>query len=106
MHLKDLVSLHEAQPDRLPDGRLHLPKLNNLYLRLQELAALQRQHPPCSANEDLLHLLTVSRPAPPLPRLGAPRLHLEGAGVYSPGRKSVCTLVVPILQIGKLRSTR
>lgn len=61
MHLKDLVSLHEAQPYRLSDGRLHLPKLNSLYLRLQELAALQKQHPPCSANEDLLHLLTVSR---------------------------------------------
>ncbi|XP_036732220.2 RAS guanyl-releasing protein 4 isoform X3 [Manis pentadactyla] len=60
VHLKDLVSLHEAQPDRLPDGRLHLSKLNSLYLRLQELAALQRQHPPCSANEDLLHLLTLS----------------------------------------------
>ncbi|XP_008572178.1 PREDICTED: RAS guanyl-releasing protein 4 [Galeopterus variegatus] len=60
VHLKDLVSLHEAQPDRLPDGRLHLPKLNSLYLRLQELAALQGQHPPCSANEDLLHLLTLS----------------------------------------------
>uniref|UniRef100_A0A8C4L0P6 RAS guanyl releasing protein 4 n=1 Tax=Equus asinus TaxID=9793 RepID=A0A8C4L0P6_EQUAS len=60
VHLKDLVSLHEAQPDRLPDGRLHLPKLNSLYLRLQELAALQRQRPPCSANEDLLHLLTLS----------------------------------------------
>ncbi|EPY84349.1 RAS guanyl releasing protein 4 isoform 1-like protein [Camelus ferus] len=60
VHLKDLVSLHEAHPDRLPDGRLHLLKLNSLYLRLQELAALQRQQPPCSANEDLLHLLTLS----------------------------------------------
>ncbi|XP_020034168.1 RAS guanyl-releasing protein 4 isoform X1 [Castor canadensis] len=60
VHLKDLVSLHQAQPDRLPDGRLHLSKLNGLYLRLQELATLQRQHPPCSANEDLLHLLTLS----------------------------------------------
>nr|KAF6407864.1 RAS guanyl releasing protein 4 [Molossus molossus] len=60
VHLKDLVSLHEAQPYRLPDGCLHLPKLNSLYLRLQELAALQKQHPPCSANEDLLHLLTLS----------------------------------------------
>ncbi|KAL2763285.1 RAS guanyl-releasing protein 4 isoform g, partial [Daubentonia madagascariensis] len=60
VHLKDLVSLHEAQPDRLPDGRMHLPKLNSLYLRLQELATLQGQHPPCSANEDLLHLLTLS----------------------------------------------
>lgn len=85
MHLKDLVSLHEAQPDRLPDGRVHLPKLNNLYLRLQELAALQRQQPPCSASEDLLHLLTVSRPAPP--RLGGRdctcrlcRLRVLGAG--------------------------
>uniref|UniRef100_A0A8B9YTM3 RAS guanyl releasing protein 4 n=1 Tax=Bos mutus grunniens TaxID=30521 RepID=A0A8B9YTM3_BOSMU len=47
VHLKDLVALNEAQPDRLPDGRLHLPKLNSLYLRLQELA-------------DLLHLLTLS----------------------------------------------
>lgn len=63
VHLKDLVSLHEAQPYRLPDGRLHLPKLNSLYLRLQELAGLQKQRPPCSANEDLLHLLTVSCPA-------------------------------------------
>ncbi|XP_027621412.1 RAS guanyl-releasing protein 4 isoform X4 [Tupaia chinensis] len=60
VHLKDLVSLHEAQPDRLPDGRLHLSKLNSLYLRLQELAALQGQQPPCNANEDLLHLLTLS----------------------------------------------
>ncbi|KAG5200734.1 hypothetical protein JEQ12_005268 [Ovis aries] len=60
VHLKDLVALNEAQPDRLPDGRLHLPKLNSLYLRLQELAALQQQHPPCSASEDLLHLLTLS----------------------------------------------
>nr|XP_051702665.1 RAS guanyl-releasing protein 4 isoform X2 [Oryctolagus cuniculus] len=62
VHLKDLVSLHEAQPDRLPDGRLHLHKLNSLYLRLQELAALQGQRPPYSANEDLLHLLTPPSP--------------------------------------------
>ncbi|XP_012586033.1 PREDICTED: RAS guanyl-releasing protein 4 isoform X2 [Condylura cristata] len=60
VHLKDLVSLHEAHPDRLPDGHLYLPKLNSLYQRLQELADLQRQNPPCSANEDLLHLLTLS----------------------------------------------
>lgn len=60
------MSLYEAHPDRLPDGRLHLPKLNSLYLRLQELVALQGQHPPCSANEDLLHLLTVKlRPVLP-----------------------------------------
>ncbi|XP_005399901.1 PREDICTED: RAS guanyl-releasing protein 4 isoform X1 [Chinchilla lanigera] len=60
VHLKDLVSLHEARPNRLPDGRLHLSKLNSLYLRLQELEALQQQQPPCSASKDLLHLLTLS----------------------------------------------
>lgn len=74
VHLKDLVALNEAQPDRLPDGRLHLPKLNSLYLRLQELAALQQQHPPGNASEDLLHLLTVS--CPELPRLSSQRLRL------------------------------
>lgn len=60
VHLKDLVSLHEAQPYRQSDGRLHLSKLNSLYLRLQELEALQRQRPPGSANQDLLHLLMLS----------------------------------------------
>lgn len=66
VHLKDLVSLHEAQPYRQSDGRLQLSKLNSLYLRLQELDALQRQRPPGSANQDLLHLLMVSLPDPVL----------------------------------------
>ncbi|XP_027711294.1 RAS guanyl-releasing protein 4 [Vombatus ursinus] len=60
VHLKDLVSLHQAMPDHLPDGQLHVAKLNSLYLRLQELRALQTQSPPGSASEDLLHLLTLS----------------------------------------------
>lgn len=59
VHLKDLVSLHQAMPDRLPDGQLHMAKLNSLYLRLQELRALQAQSAPGSVSEDLLHLLTV-----------------------------------------------
>ncbi|XP_031817480.1 RAS guanyl-releasing protein 4 [Sarcophilus harrisii] len=60
VHLKDLVSLHQAMPDRLPDGQLHVAKLNSLYLRLQELRALQAQSPPGGVNQDLLHLLTLS----------------------------------------------
>ncbi|XP_072464468.1 RAS guanyl-releasing protein 4 isoform X2 [Notamacropus eugenii] len=60
VHLKDLVSLHQAMPDRLPDGQLHMAKLNSLYLRLQELRALQAQSAPGSVSEDLLHLLTLS----------------------------------------------
>ncbi|XP_016277703.1 RAS guanyl-releasing protein 4 isoform X1 [Monodelphis domestica] len=60
IHLKDLVSLHQAMPDRLPDGQLHVAKLNSLYIRLQELRDLQAQSPPGGASEDLLHLLMLS----------------------------------------------
>ncbi|XP_062967572.1 RAS guanyl-releasing protein 4 isoform X4 [Cynocephalus volans] len=40
---------------RLKDSHTHLSPDST-----KELAALQGQHPPCSANEDLLHLLTLS----------------------------------------------
>uniref|UniRef100_A0A3Q2GT58 RAS guanyl releasing protein 4 n=1 Tax=Equus caballus TaxID=9796 RepID=A0A3Q2GT58_HORSE len=40
---------------RLKDSHAHLSPDST-----KELAALQRQRPPCSANEDLLHLLTLS----------------------------------------------
>ncbi|XP_074134799.1 RAS guanyl-releasing protein 4 [Sminthopsis crassicaudata] len=60
VHLKDLVSLHQAMPDHLPGGQLHVAKLNSLYIRLQELRALQAQSPPGGVNQDLLHLLTLS----------------------------------------------
>ncbi|XP_006911776.1 RAS guanyl-releasing protein 4 isoform X4 [Pteropus alecto] len=40
---------------RLKDSHTHLSPDST-----KELAALQKQHPPCSANEDLLHLLTLS----------------------------------------------
>nr|KAF6411516.1 RAS guanyl releasing protein 4 [Rousettus aegyptiacus] len=40
---------------RLKDSHAHLSPDST-----KELAALQKQHPPCSANEDLLHLLTLS----------------------------------------------
>lgn len=59
VHLKDLVSLHEALPDRL-GGQLNLSKLQGLYQQAQELQALQQATPPFAANKDLVHLLTLS----------------------------------------------
>lgn len=60
VHLKDLVSLHEALPDRLDGGRLNLSKLQSLYEPAWELRMLQQTEPPFQANKDLVHLLTVS----------------------------------------------
>ncbi|KAG6926263.1 RAS guanyl releasing protein 1, partial [Chelydra serpentina] len=59
VHLKDLVSLHEALPDRL-GGQLNLSKLQGLYQQALELRALQQAAPPFAANKDLVHLLTLS----------------------------------------------
>lgn len=59
VHLKDLVSLHEALPDRLDGGRLNLSKLQSLYEPAWELRMLQQTEPPFQANKDLVHLLTV-----------------------------------------------
>uniref|UniRef100_A0A674IDT2 RAS guanyl releasing protein 4 n=1 Tax=Terrapene triunguis TaxID=2587831 RepID=A0A674IDT2_9SAUR len=59
VHLKDLVSLHEALPDRL-GGQLNLNKLQGLYQQARELQALQQATPPFAANKDLVHLLTLS----------------------------------------------
>uniref|UniRef100_A0A8C8S0C3 RAS guanyl releasing protein 4 n=1 Tax=Pelusios castaneus TaxID=367368 RepID=A0A8C8S0C3_9SAUR len=59
VHLKDLVSLHEALPDRL-GGQLNLSKLHSLYQQALELQALQEAAPLFTANMDLVHLLTLS----------------------------------------------
>nr|XP_048689303.1 RAS guanyl-releasing protein 4 [Caretta caretta] len=59
VHLKDLVSLHEALPDRV-GGQLNLSKLQGLYQQALELRALQQAAPPFKANKDLVHLLTLS----------------------------------------------
>ncbi|XP_074872626.1 RAS guanyl-releasing protein 4 [Carettochelys insculpta] len=59
VHLKDLVSLHEALPNRLGD-QLNLSKLQSLYQQALELRALQQAVPPFTANKDLVHLLTLS----------------------------------------------
>ncbi|XP_069042550.1 RAS guanyl-releasing protein 4 isoform X2 [Lepisosteus oculatus] len=60
VHLKDLVSLHEALPDYLEDNKINLSKMQHLYSNISELLAIQNHHPPFQANKDLLHLLTLS----------------------------------------------
>ncbi|XP_069861856.1 RAS guanyl-releasing protein 1 [Dipodomys merriami] len=60
VHLKDLVSLHEAMPDYLEDGKVNVPKLLALYSHINELVQLQEAAPPLEANKDLVHLLTLS----------------------------------------------
>ncbi|KAH0631538.1 hypothetical protein JD844_005905 [Phrynosoma platyrhinos] len=59
VHLKDLVMLHEAMPDRVEGGRLNLSKLQSLYEPAWELRMLQQAQPPFQANKDLIHLLTT-----------------------------------------------
>nr|XP_005987940.1 PREDICTED: RAS guanyl-releasing protein 4 isoform X3 [Latimeria chalumnae] len=60
VHLKDLVSLHEALPDYLEDNKINLSKLQSLYNHVSELIQLQNNTPPFEANKDLVHLLTLS----------------------------------------------
>ncbi|KAF7242323.1 RAS guanyl-releasing protein 1 [Varanus komodoensis] len=60
VHLKDLVTRHEALPDRVDGGRLNLSKLQSLYEPAWELRMLQQAKPPFQANKDLVHLLTLS----------------------------------------------
>uniref|UniRef100_A0A5F5PZX0 RAS guanyl-releasing protein 1 n=1 Tax=Equus caballus TaxID=9796 RepID=A0A5F5PZX0_HORSE len=60
VHLKDLISLYEALPDYLEDGKVNVPKLLTLYNHINELIQLQEVPPPLEANKDLVHLLTLS----------------------------------------------
>lgn len=59
VHLKDLISLYEAMPDYLEEGKVNVPKLLALYSHINELVQLQEVAPPLEANKDLVHLLTV-----------------------------------------------
>ncbi|KAL7980766.1 hypothetical protein Chor_001920, partial [Crotalus horridus] len=61
VHLKDLVTLHEALPDRVEGGRLNLSKLQSLYEPVWEFRLRQQTQPPFEANKDLVHLLTVRK---------------------------------------------
>ncbi|XP_004861583.1 RAS guanyl-releasing protein 1 isoform X2 [Heterocephalus glaber] len=60
VHLKDLISLYEAMPDHLEDGKVNVHKLLALYNHISELVQLQEVAPPLEANKDLVHLLTLS----------------------------------------------
>uniref|UniRef100_A0A8I6GFR9 RAS guanyl-releasing protein 1 n=1 Tax=Rattus norvegicus TaxID=10116 RepID=A0A8I6GFR9_RAT len=60
VHLKDLISLYEAMPDYLEDGKVNVQKLLALYNHINELVQLQDVAPPLDANKDLVHLLTLS----------------------------------------------
>lgn len=59
VHLKDLISLYEAMPNYLEDGKVNVHKLLALYNHINELVQLQEVAPPLEANKDLVHLLTV-----------------------------------------------
>uniref|UniRef100_A0A8D0Q3Q4 RAS guanyl-releasing protein 1 n=1 Tax=Sus scrofa TaxID=9823 RepID=A0A8D0Q3Q4_PIG len=58
VHLKDLISLYEAMPDYLEEGKVNVHKLLALYNHINELVQLQEVAPPLEANKDLVHLLT------------------------------------------------
>nr|XP_033808296.1 RAS guanyl-releasing protein 1 [Geotrypetes seraphini] len=60
VHLKDLISLHEAKPNYLEDKILNMPKLYALYVHINDLIQLQQLVPCLDVNKDLVHLLTLS----------------------------------------------
>uniref|UniRef100_A0A8C2QSS6 RAS guanyl-releasing protein 1 n=1 Tax=Capra hircus TaxID=9925 RepID=A0A8C2QSS6_CAPHI len=65
VHLKDLISLYEAMPDYLEEGKVNVHKLLALYNHINELVQLQEVAPPLEANKDLVHLLTPLTPSKP-----------------------------------------
>ncbi|CAH2328317.1 RAS guanyl-releasing 1 [Pelobates cultripes] len=60
VHLKDLISMHEAMPDYLEDKKVNVLKLHSMFNHINELVQLQNIPPPLDANMDLVHLLTLS----------------------------------------------
>uniref|UniRef100_A0A8C6UQ88 RAS guanyl releasing protein 3 (calcium and DAG-regulated) n=1 Tax=Neogobius melanostomus TaxID=47308 RepID=A0A8C6UQ88_9GOBI len=61
VHLKDLIAVHVLLPDWAEDGHLiHLGKMQQLYVTLNELVTLQSTTPRLEPNMDLIHLLTLS----------------------------------------------
>lgn len=88
VHLKDLISLYEAMPDYLDDGKVNVHKLLALYNHINELVQLQEVAPPLEANKDLVHLLTVRLPQETVTNPscvpGAPLCTLPTTGSVSP----------------------
>ncbi|XP_063287345.1 RAS guanyl-releasing protein 4 isoform X2 [Pelobates fuscus] len=60
VQLKDLVSLNEALPDFLANGKINVSKLHSLYQHILELRQLQKGSPPFKTNKDVILLLTSS----------------------------------------------
>lgn len=61
VHLKDLIAVHVLLPDWTSDGHMiHLGKMQQLYVTLNELVMLQSATPRLEPNMDLVHLLTLS----------------------------------------------
>lgn len=61
VHLKDLISLHTALPDRAEGGLLNFRKMAQLSSILRELTRLQgHDSVPVDANMDLVNTLRVS----------------------------------------------
>ncbi|KAG9478213.1 hypothetical protein GDO78_013296 [Eleutherodactylus coqui] len=60
VQLKDLVSLNEALPDYLDNGKINVSKLQSLYQHILELRQLQKARPPFKANKDVILLLSTS----------------------------------------------
>ena len=61
VHLKDLILLHTALPDRVePDGQINLRKMAQLAVIFEELMQLQNTKPPLETNVDLVNMLRVS----------------------------------------------
>ncbi|KAG8448850.1 hypothetical protein GDO86_015791 [Hymenochirus boettgeri] len=60
VQLKDLVSLNEALPDYLDNGKINVNKLHSLYQHILELLHLQKMVPPFKADKDVILLLKSS----------------------------------------------
>lgn len=60
VHLKDLILLHTALPDRTDDGCINFLKVAKLSVTFQELLQLQHCKPPVEPSMDLVNMLRAS----------------------------------------------
>ncbi|XP_064601719.1 ras guanyl-releasing protein 3-like isoform X2 [Liolophura sinensis] len=60
VHLKDLISLHIALPDRVEGNLINFRKMAQLSIILEELTKLQHESVPVEANMDLINTIKLS----------------------------------------------
>ncbi|XP_070578559.1 ras guanyl-releasing protein 3-like isoform X1 [Ptychodera flava] len=60
VHLKDLITIHTAFPDRLENDLINFRKMAQLSMTIAELTQLQNATPPIEANMDLVNMLKAS----------------------------------------------